>query len=88
MDTDVMFVPFSKLDKKIVSTLKKVVQATDEFTHSVEELIIPSLRFCTSFLSYTGDLNSIRDIILSYNTPECPFIHDVDVDKKGGTSII
>ena len=86
--SDVMFVPFTKLDKVYASILKTVVKTHDKFIYNVEELNIPPLRFCASFLSFSGELKSIRDIILSYNTPECQFIHDVDVDRKGGTSII
>lgn len=41
--TDVIFVPFTKLDKKYNSTLKNVIQANQKFHYSVEELNIPTL---------------------------------------------
>ena len=86
--TDVMFVPFTKFDKKFPSTLKTVIKANKKFALNIEELTIPTLRFCTSFLKFRGDIKTLREVILSYNTPECSFIHDVDVDRKGGTIVM
>ena len=88
MYSDVMFVPFSKMAKSYTTTLKNVLTANSSFSLSVEELNIPSLSFHNNGIKKTSSTKSKRDILLSYNTPACPFIHDVDVDRRGGTSVI
>lgn len=88
MYTDVMFVPFTKTDKSYETTLKMVLESNSIFTHEVEELNIPNLKFFNVGATYTSTIDNMRDILLSFNTTDCPFVHDVDVNRNGGTSVI
>ena len=88
MYTEVMFVPFSKMDKSYESTLTTVLNSNSKFTQSVEELNVPNLKFFNSGATYTNKLDNMRDILMTFNTPTCEFIYDIDVNRNGGTSII
>ena len=70
MYSDVMFVPFMKIDDAYRKTLQKVITSNDEFSNSVEELNLPMLKFFNYDVKYTTTCRCMRDILFQYNTPE------------------
>ena len=87
--TDVKYMPFTKYDDKYMEQMRGVITYHREFKKKIETLRIPKFNHLHSKVDIiTSGFETIRDIIMSFNTPERNFVYDVDTGNGWSTAII
>ena len=87
--TNIQYMPFTKYDDDYTERMRGVIAHHKVAQNSLEVLRVPKfnpLHPKTEFT--TNEFSSIRDLLLSFNTPERQFVHDVDKGPGWSTSII
>ena len=86
--THVTYMPFTKYDDTYNAKMKGIITHHQQVKSSLEVLRIPRFNHLHPNLEFCGEFNTIRDIILSFNTPERQFVYDVDKGNGWSTTII
>jgi len=87
--TNIQYMPFTKYDDDYTERMRGVIAHHKVAQNSLEVLRVPKFNHLhpkTEFI--TNEFSTIRDLLLSFNTPERQFVHDVDKGPGWSTSII